>query len=120
MIGFYRSSNLFSTKTASPEPRQGEMSKMHHFSIPPSRHGRGGMGFIVGAGALGAASNNSPSNTVLTLVGAVLGALIGISIGRGRAFVYQLQAQQALCQVEIESNTRRATALTSGLPVKSD
>ncbi|MFY0582542.1 hypothetical protein ACN28S_57100 [Cystobacter fuscus] len=78
------------------------------------------MGLIVGAGALGVASNKSPSNTVLTLVGALLGALIGISIGRGRAFVYQLQAQQALCQVEIESNTRRATALTSAPPVKSD
>lgn len=77
-------------------------------------------GLIVGAVALGAASNNSPSNTLLTFVGAVLGALIGISIGRGRAFVYQLQAQQALCQVEIESNTRCAAALTPALPVKSD
>jgi hypothetical protein len=70
----------------------------------------GFLGFVVGA--IGAAAATSGKNGLLTLVGGLLGALLGVGIGRSRAFVYQLQAQQALCQVAIELNTRRAAAQT--------
>ena len=40
------------------------------------------------------------------MVGAVVGALIGHVIGDARAFGYKLQAQAALCQVEIQRNTQ--------------
>jgi hypothetical protein len=44
--------------------------------------------------------------------GAIIGALIvgaiGYSLGSDRAFQFKLQAQVALCQVQIELNTRRA------------
>jgi len=40
-----------------------------------------------------------------TILGAVLGGLVGYSRGRERAFKLKLEAQQALCNVEIEKNT---------------
>ena len=42
----------------------------------------------------------------------VLFALIGVSIGNDRAFGLRLQAQVALCQVQIERNTRTASEQT--------
>lgn len=39
-------------------------------------------------------------------VGALLGWLLGFATGRSKAFNLRLQAQQALCQVRIEANTR--------------
>ncbi|HEX8379870.1 MAG TPA: hypothetical protein VF619_04895 [Allosphingosinicella sp.] len=46
--------------------------------------------------------------------GGVLGVLLGLGIGywmgTQRAFLLKLQAQQALCQVQIERNTGTATA----------
>jgi hypothetical protein len=35
-----------------------------------------------------------------------LGGAIGYAVGMQRAFLLKLQAQQALCQVQIEQNTR--------------
>ena len=51
--------------------------------------------FAVGAGVGGA------------FIGALAGAFIGWNIGSQKAFWLKLQAQIALCQVEIEANTRR-------------
>ena len=59
----------------------------------------GGVGAVLARGADGTMSG--------ALVGALLGGLIGYVIGRERAFVLKLQAQTALCQVQIESNSRR-------------
>lgn len=60
------------------------------------------------------------------LVGAIVGGLIGFVIGDARSFGYKLQAQAALCQVEIQRNTQasvRATlvsaAATSPPPVRA-
>jgi hypothetical protein len=39
------------------------------------------------------------------IVGALLGAIIGYTIGDARAFGYRIQAQSALCQLQIERNT---------------
>lgn len=43
----------------------------------------------------------------LGLVGAVIGGVIGYIMGKEKAFVYKLQAQTALCQVQIETNTKK-------------
>ncbi|HEX8671558.1 MAG TPA: hypothetical protein VF710_06705 [Longimicrobium sp.] len=40
-------------------------------------------------------------------IGVLAGAFIGWNIGSQKAFWMELQAQIALCQVEIEANTRR-------------
>jgi hypothetical protein len=44
------------------------------------------------------------------LIGAALGALLlgalGFKVGQQKAFALRLQAQVALCQVQIEANTR--------------
>lgn len=39
-------------------------------------------------------------------VGALMFGAIGFSIGQAKAFMLKLQAQQALCQLKIEQNTR--------------
>lgn len=44
---------------------------------------------------------------VLGLLGALLVGAIGYVIGQNKAFSLRLQAQTALCQVQIERNTRR-------------
>ena len=46
-------------------------------------------------------------NPIIALIGAILGGLIGYAIGTEKAFQYRLQAQTALCQVEIESNSQK-------------
>lgn len=43
----------------------------------------------------------------LALLGAAVGAAFGYVRGRERAFKLKLEAQTALCQVQIETNTRR-------------
>ena len=40
-------------------------------------------------------------------LGVVLGLAAGLSFGRARAFKLKLEAQVALCQVQIERNTER-------------
>lgn len=44
------------------------------------------------------------------LIAAGVGALIGYEIGKAKAFALMLQAQQVLCQRQIELNTRRQDA----------
>jgi hypothetical protein len=53
------------------------------------------------------------------IVGAILGAVIGYTVGDARAFGYRLQAQSALCQLQIERNTAAVNqaALTRPAPV---
>ena len=43
------------------------------------------------------------------ILGAILGSVIGYTVGDARAFGYRLQAQSALCQLQIERNTSAAT-----------
>ena len=61
------------------------------------------IGFLVG-GALGYGLGKGP----LPLGLAMLGAVMGIAIGRARAFQLRVQAHTLLCQVEIEKNTRKS------------
>jgi len=46
------------------------------------------------------------------LAGAIVGGLIGFVIGDARSFGYKLQAQAALCQVEIQRNTQASVRAT--------
>lgn len=46
------------------------------------------------------------------LVGAIIGGLVGYVIGDARSFGYKLQAQAALCQVEIQRNTQASVRAT--------
>lgn len=45
---------------------------------------------------------------IVTVIAAVAGGIIGYSRGTERAFSLRLQAQTALCQAQIEQNTRGA------------
>lgn len=45
-------------------------------------------------------------DSTYALLGAALGGLLGYFYGQERAFLLKLQAQTALCQVQIEENTR--------------
>ncbi len=49
------------------------------------------------------------------LVGAILGAVIGYTVGDARAFGYRIQAQSALCQLQIERNTAAAAEASTKL-----
>lgn len=60
--------------------------------------------------AFGTHATNPQGQWFLIGIGAVLGFLFGLSVGRSRAFVLKLQAQQALCQAQIEQNTRATSA----------
>ena len=46
------------------------------------------------------------------LLGTIVGGIIGFVIGDARAFGYKLQAQAALCQVEIQRNTQASVHAT--------
>lgn len=52
---------------------------------------------------------------VVVGISVLVGGLIGYVAGRSRAFKLKLQAQQVLCQVAIEANTRATWAAASGV-----
>lgn len=62
----------------------------------------GAIGLAVGLG-IGSVANAAP---IGALGGAILGGYIGYSRAMARTFQLRLEAQLALCQVEIEMNTR--------------
>lgn len=62
------------------------------------------LGLILGAFV----ANATPLGGFAFLGGAVLGGYIGWSRAQSAAFLLRLQAQTALCQVQIEKNTRPA------------
>lgn len=67
------------------------------------------IGLAIGYGFAGAARLRGAEAVVGGLVGAA-GLVLGYSAGRARAFFLRLQAQQALCEVQIEKNTRGPVA----------
>jgi hypothetical protein len=48
----------------------------------------------------------APGSGAAAAAGVIALGVIGLMIGQARAFALRLQAQVALCQVEIERNTR--------------
>jgi gas vesicle protein len=66
------------------------------------------LGGIIGAivGAVAAEALKATNATVMgAMIGAAVGGLFGFSRGRERAFKLKLEAQRALCEVQIEKNT---------------
>lgn len=55
-------------------------------------------------------------NGFMTLVGGLLLGAIGWGLGTQKAFVLKLQAQVALCQAQIEENTRGRGVSGGSLP----
>ena len=66
-------------------------------------------GLILGwvGGQLAMNTFHQYSDIPLQWIGAGIAAIIGFAVGTERAFSLKLQAQTALCQVQIEENTRR-------------
>ena len=62
----------------------------------------GAIGVLVGGATAGSPGTGA---LILGLVGAVLGGYGGYQAGQEKAFSLKLQAQMALCQVQIEANT---------------
>lgn len=64
---------------------------------------------LLGAGiSVGLAAVLDSEPTIWVAVGAIIGGLFGYSAGSARAFSLKLTAQTALCQMQIERNTRSA------------
>lgn len=61
------------------------------------------LGLVVG-GVGGFSSSNGSG--VAAIIGLVIGGVIGFLLGQSRAFSLRVQAQIALCQRQIEYNTR--------------
>jgi hypothetical protein len=62
------------------------------------------LGLVSGAVLLGAMARGVGTGELL--IGGAIGAILGHAIGRERGFSLRLQAQTALCQLQIERNTR--------------
>lgn len=58
---------------------------------------------VAGGGAIAAKADQSIGMALI--IGAVVGGLFGFARGSARAFKLKLDAQVALCQVQIEKNT---------------
>lgn len=69
------------------------------------------VGFVAGFVPMAISSRDMNAAPVVGGLVACVGLLIGISYGRTKAFALRLQAQQALCQVQVEKNTRTAASV---------
>lgn len=64
------------------------------------------LGLMLGAGLGAGVAADAPESSPSLLVSAIVFGLLGWKLGRDRAFTLRLQAQTALCQMQIELNTR--------------
>lgn len=55
----------------------------------------------------------SESDLGITVFMVAVGLLLGLGQGRKKAFMLKLRAQEALCQMQIEMNTRQRTTATA-------
>lgn len=60
-------------------------------------------------GSIGGSIGAVASGTFVAIIGLALGGGIGYYVGAQKVFGLKLLAQQALCQIEIEQNTRKPT-----------
>lgn len=74
------------------------------------------LGVLAGGfgGAVLATAIHSDSRLIGVGIGALVVGIVGYSIGQQKAFGLRLQAQVALCQVQIEANTRAEAATRRG------
>jgi hypothetical protein len=79
----------------------------------------GALGALFGAVPLTSLGDSWPIPSAFglatLLVGALCGAVVGYVIGDTRSFGYRLQAQAALCQLQIERNTAFVAAAVSAV-----
>ena len=77
----------------------------------------GALGALFGAVPLTSLGDSWPIPSAFglatLLVGALCGAVVGYVIGDTRSFGYRLQAQAALCQLQIERNTAFVAAVSA-------
>jgi len=66
------------------------------------------VGFVIGAVLFFGASQATSGGEILGVIALIFATLIGAAYGREKGFMLRLQAQQALCQVAMERNTRGA------------
>jgi NAD/NADP transhydrogenase beta subunit len=64
------------------------------------------VGFIVAVVLVALEPVLRQETVVWMLLGILIGAYIGVVIGRRRAFQLRLEAQRTLCQLQVEKNTR--------------
>lgn len=62
---------------------------------------------VAGGGVGGYVVATPATKSTCAVIGGVIFGLLGLAIGSGRAFLLKLQAQVALCQKQIEENTRK-------------
>lgn len=55
---------------------------------------------------IGCAAGFAAAKGIGAVIGIFIGAAVGYMIGKDKAFIYKLQAQTALCQAQIEANTK--------------
>jgi hypothetical protein len=60
---------------------------------------------VIAGGVLNARNAGSDSSGMIVLISFCIGAGFGFAFGQERAFKLKLEAQVALCQVQIEKNT---------------
>ncbi|MBP2019241.1 uncharacterized membrane-anchored protein YhcB (DUF1043 family) [Symbiobacterium terraclitae] len=79
------------------------------------------IGYLVGylINPLLTQSLNREETIFLGLVGGVVGGFLGWQLGETRAEALRLQAQLALCQAQIEENTRVAQAAGADSPPRT-
>ncbi len=63
--------------------------------------------YVAGGLLTGASIGFASRDLQTTAIAAILVGIIGFVVGRARAFRLKLEAQLALCQAQIEKNTRR-------------
>ncbi len=78
---------------------QSKATTMRHFFI----------GIFFGVIVFGAISDAllASFDALIIAIGAMIGGVMGYGSGQNRSFELKMQAQQALCQVRIEENTRK-------------
>lgn len=67
------------------------------------------IGVVLFVGGAGASRADGGVNLFMAIAGGILGVYIGKQIGISRAIQYRIEAQKALCFVQIEKNTKATT-----------
>jgi hypothetical protein len=75
--------------------------------------------YALGGVMTGASIGLASPGLQTTVVAAILLGIVGYIVGRGKAFRLELEAQLALCQVQIEKNTRGGDRTHGGNSVPS-
>lgn len=70
------------------------------------------IGGVIGGAVIAVMPRGSDSE-LIPLIGIVVGLVLGVVVGRDKAFNLRLEAQRTLCQLRVEQNTRKAESTTT-------